>query len=243
MIDLGGGHASTDSASGSSVLLVEDEEDFAFGLKLNLEGEGCSVTVEHDGPRALSLFFSVRPQLVILDLMLPGASGIELLKHWRSFDLSTPVMVLSAKAAEVDRVACLNLGADDYITKPFSLAEFLARVRAQLRRSGSPVDRLAPIVKLGDVVVDLNARTVIRGDASVQLTPKEFGVFTALYTARGRVISKNELLAVVWSDSPRRDAHALEFQIGSLRNKIENDAKHPRYVRTVHGSGYRLELA
>jgi DNA-binding response OmpR family regulator len=223
------------------ILIVEDNAELSFGLQMNLEIEGYEVLVEGDGAQALTLLESFRPDLIILDIMLPGLDGFQLLKHWRERDDDTRVLVLSAKGAETDRVTAFRLGADDYVTKPFSLLELLERIKRQLYRLDAAGERDATIV-LGSARIDFAARTVTRDGVVTQLPPKEFALLSALLDARGSVLTKSAILATVWGHRAAVRTNTVEYHLSALRRKIEDDPRHPKHILTVTKAGYRLQL-
>jgi DNA-binding response OmpR family regulator len=222
------------------VLVVEDSPDLAFGLKLNLELEGYEVVAEGNGAQALPLLHRFRPDLVILDIMLPELDGLELLSQWRATDSHTRVIVLSAKAEETDRVTALRLGADDYVTKPFSLMELLERVRRQLYRH-DPSRAGGRTVLLGSAAIDLAARSIERDGIVTPLSPKEFALLSALLEAGGAVLSKKAILETVWGHRTAIRTNTVEYHISSLRRKIENDPRSPKHILTASKAGYRLQ--
>ena len=222
------------------LLLVEDESAIAEGLTVSLEAEGFQVTWVADGSRALEAFDRVRPDLVLLDLMLPGMSGTEVCRRIRR-DSHVPIIMLTARDAEVDRVVGLELGADDYVTKPFSSRELVARIRAVLRRSATagPSDADAPAESLG-VRVD-RARHEVRVEGElVELPPKEFDLLAYLVEHAGRVLTRGQLIDEVWGTDYVGDTKTLDVHIRRLRTRIEEDAHEPVRIQTVRGVGYRF---
>jgi DNA-binding response OmpR family regulator len=218
------------------VLLIEDNEDLAFGLKNNLEIEGYEVLVAREGRTALEEARKTPPDLVVLDLMLPGMDGFRVLRALRDEDPSTPVLVLTARGEEADKVRGLKLGADDYVTKPFGLLELLARVEALLRRT-----RPAPsITSFGNVTIDPGARVVRRAGALVELSPKEYDLLLRLVEAGGSVVSRLDLLRNVWGYSESVVSRTVDTHIAELRRKLEEDPSSPRHILTVRKAGYRL---
>ncbi|MEY4578568.1 MAG: hypothetical protein RL701_3271 [Pseudomonadota bacterium] len=230
------------SSPGKRILLVEDDPSIVLGLNMNLEREGYSVELAEDGARGLDRAKSGEFDLVILDIMLPKLNGYEVLDALRKqHHCLTPVLLLSARSAEIDKVMGLDLGADDYIPKPFSVAELLARVRAALRRNAkhSPgEDRW----HMGDVEVDPERHTVRKADNDVELTAKEFEVLQLLKNARGRVLSRQSIFEHVWGDSHHGTLRTIDNFVSQLRSKLENDPAQPRFLLTVRGVGYRLDL-
>ncbi|HKF43811.1 MAG TPA: response regulator transcription factor [Thermoanaerobaculia bacterium] len=225
----------------SRILLVEDNPDLAFGLRNNLEIEGYEVEVAADGSIGLERARGSRPDLLILDLMLPRLDGFRLLQALRERDRETPVLILTARGDEPDKVRGLKLGADDYVTKPFGVMELLARVEALLRR-GRPPRAPAPghPVRFGDVVVDPRTRTVVRGGRPVELTPKEFELLLALLSRGGAVATRMELMREVWGYSDDAVSRTIDTHIGELRRKLEADPAAPRHILTARKVGYRL---
>ena len=226
------------------ILIVEDNEDLAFGLRATLEFEGYDVDVARDGRAGLALLSANSPDLVVLDLMLPDQDGYEVLSRLRKNGDRTPVLVLTARSEETDVVMGFDRGADDYVTKPFSTVELLARVRALLRRAGGPTgrDRLR-VERFGDVEVNPTSGTVLRDGEPVTLAPKEFDLLVALLRRGGAVASRNELLAEVWSyANPKVETRTIDVHIAELRRKLEVDPANPRHILTVRKKGYRLQL-
>jgi DNA-binding response OmpR family regulator len=229
------------NSSAPRILVVEDDPELAFGLRLNLEIEGYTVAVEGDGSKASAILQSFRPDVVILDLMLPGIDGLDLLQQWRFGQYETRIIVLSAKASEADKVAGLRLGADDYVSKPFSLLELLERVRLQLRDQDR--NRSTPrTIRFGDATVDLEARVVRRGEQVQHLSEKECALLSALVAARGAPVSKETLLRDIWGHTSAIVTRTVDFHIGSLRRKIEPRPHNPQFIMTVHKLGYRVQL-
>jgi DNA-binding response OmpR family regulator len=219
----------------SRIVIVEDDTAIAAGLAMNLRHEGYAVLTAADGVTGLEAACSDDVALVVLDVMLPGLNGYELLRTLRERHPMRPVLMLSARGRENDRVLGLDLGADDYVTKPFSLAELLARVRALLRRTASP--RTLP---LGAVTIDLDARQGFRDGASVGLTPQEFRLLAAFIDAEGRVLSREQLLSSAWDHAYDGTDRTVDTFVRQLRLKLEDDPETPRQLVTVRGAGYRL---
>jgi two-component system, OmpR family, alkaline phosphatase synthesis response regulator PhoP len=224
----------------SRILLIEDQEDLAFGLKNNLEVEGHTVRVARDGHEGLRLARERSADLTILDLMLPGLSGFEVLAAIRKGDPQLPVLILTARGEEEDKVRGLRLGADDYVTKPFGLMEVLARVEALLRRTRGTGDE-AGEERFGDVVLEAASRTAARGGEPVSLAPKEFDLLLHLCRNRHRVVSRLELLRSVWGYSEDAVSRTVDTHIAEIRRKLERDPARPRHILTVRKSGYRLQ--
>lgn len=217
------------------VLVVEDSE-LAVGLRMNLEVEGYVVEVAATGAQALAAAREGRPDLVVLDMMLPDMDGLELLRTWRRDGCAMPVLALTARGQESDKVLALKLGADDYLTKPFGVLELLARVEALLRRA-RPV---AAALRFGEVEVDEASRTVRRGGIAVELSPKEYELLVALVRAGGAVVEREELLRRVWGVRSAGATRTLDTHVAELRRKLEVHPGEPRHILTVRKVGYRL---
>lgn len=227
----------------SYILIVEDNVDLAFGLRRTLEFEGYDVDVAEDGERALAKLGARTPELVILDVMLPGRSGFQVLRELREGGFAMPVLMLTARGEEADVVLGFDSGADDYVTKPFSTVELLARLRALLRRGRSGENGNARVWGFGHIRVDAASRTVRRGDEEVSLTPKEFDLLTALFERTGAVASRAELLEEVWGwSNPDVATRTVDIHIAELRRKLEENPAEPTYLLTVRKAGYRLRL-
>jgi two-component system alkaline phosphatase synthesis response regulator PhoP len=224
----------------STVLIVEDNTDLAYGLRNNLEIEGYGVDVAVDGVAGLARARSLRPDLIILDLMLPGLDGYRVLKALREAGDEVPVLILTAHGEEADKVRGFRLGADDYVTKPFGLLELMARVAALLRRTSRTGRDASPPESFGDVRVDPATRTVTRRDEPVALTPMEFDLLRALVRRGGAVASRLELLQEVWGHSAAVLTRTVDTHIAELRRKLEDDPGAPRHILTVRKAGYRL---
>lgn len=224
----------------SRILVVEDNANLAYGLSTSLRLEGHDVTVAADGPAGLAALRAGEPDLLVLDLMLPGMDGFHLLKTAREEGMGAPVLILTARGAEADKVLGFRLGADDYVTKPFGLLELLARVTALLRRGGRAQPAAAPVERFGAVEVDPAARTVRRAGGEVTLTPKEFDLLMALLRRGGAVAGRLELLAEVWGHRAAVMTRTVDMHVAQLRRKLEDDPANPRHIVTVWKAGYRL---
>jgi DNA-binding response OmpR family regulator len=224
-----------------TVLLVEDNAHLAYGLKNNLEIEGYRVLVADDGPTGLELTRRERPDLVVLDLMLPGLDGFRVLKAIRERGDRTPVLVLTARGQEDDKVRGLKLGADDYVTKPFGVLELLARIEALFRRATDQWASRAAPVRFGAIEIDPGSRTVRRGGEPVGLTPKEFDLLWALVQANGAAVSRARLMERIWSYETDVLSRTVDTHIAELRRKLEANPGEPRHLLTVRKVGYRLE--
>jgi two-component system, OmpR family, alkaline phosphatase synthesis response regulator PhoP len=228
------------------VLIVEDNRNLAHGLRTNLEFEGHAADVAEDGPGGLALARERRHDLILLDLMLPGLDGLGVLHTLRAEGIETPVLVLTAKGDESDKVRGLRDGADDYVTKPFALRELLARVAALLRRAQSAtahdsIGRGVPASSgFGRVRIDPATRTVTRDGQAVPLRPKEYDLLQALLRRGGRLAARTELLKEVWGYQDSVVSRTLDTHVGELRRKLEEDPARPRHILTVRKTGYRL---
>lgn len=223
------------------ILIIEDNPDLAFGLRATLEIEGYAVDVAADGRAGLASVRSGRPDLIILDLMLPEMNGYQVLRTLREDNDQTPVLILTARGEEADKVLGFRLGADDYVTKPFGRLELSARVAALLRRTGGARPPSAATVEtFGDVEVHPASRTVLLRGEAVALTPKEFDLLLALIRRRGAVASRNELLREVWDHHAVVMTRTVDIHIAELRRKLEEDSSNPRHILTVWKAGYRL---
>jgi len=224
----------------SRVLVIEDNENLAFGLRNNLEIEGYEVDVETEGTRGLERARESPPDLVLLDLMLPGMDGFRVLHELRQSGFQMPVLILTARGEESDKVRGLRLGADDYVTKPFGLLELLARVEALLRRARPPRDGGEEKLSFGEVVICPAAHSVERRGQTVELAPKELDLLLALARRGGAVASRLELLEEVWGYSAAVVTRTVDTHMAELRRKLEDDPTSPRYLLTVRKVGYRL---
>jgi DNA-binding response OmpR family regulator len=225
----------------NTILVVEDEGLIRDGLRDNLTFEGYSVLTAADGETGLRLVDERQPDLIILDLMLPRLSGYQFCRQLRAAGIGTPILILTARGEETDRVLGLDLGADDYMTKPFSIRELMARVRALLRRSHGE-SAVADKVSFGDVRIDFLAYEAFRGGRRVDLTRKEFAVLKALALRPGIVVTREELLKKVWGYEADLSTRTADNHIASLRAKLEEEGSNPRHLVTVHGVGYKLVL-
>jgi DNA-binding response OmpR family regulator len=232
----------TGAQSPSRVLVIEDDASIALGLRINLEAEGYEVLSAEDGERGLAMVRGEQPDLVILDVMLPRLNGFQVLQTIRREGLAMPIIVLSARTGEMDKVTGLELGAEDYVAKPFSLAELLARVKAALRRGPRRTETPPRTAhQFGDVVVDVAARTVTRASERVDLTATEFDLLLCLVEARGVALSREAIFARVWGPNHHGTPRTIDNFVQQLRAKLEPDPQRPKYVLTVRGVGYRFE--
>lgn len=243
------------------VLVVEDNSDLAYGLRNNLEIEGYEVLIASDGQSGLECARAHHPDLILLDLTLPELNGYRVLQALRRDDLATPVLILTARGTETDKVLGFRLGADDYVTKPFGVLELLARVEALLRRSGVADKRTLDtshdprdgaeeatssaatrdsVKRFGDVVIDVNSRTCEKAGEPISLTPKEFDLLVALIELDGAVASRATLLREVWGHRAEVMSRTVDTHMFELRRKLEEDPASPVHLLTVHKAGYRL---
>jgi DNA-binding response OmpR family regulator len=230
------------------VLIIEDNPNLAYGLRTGLEIEGYDVQVTEDGESGLERARSWSPDLVMLDLMLPGMDGYRVLRSLRESGSDVPVLILTARGEEADKVLGFRLGADDYVTKPCGVLELLARVAALLRRSRALDHRTTPadgggaaVERFGSVEINPASRTVSRRGIAVALSPKEFDLLLALVRRRGAVASRVELLREVWGHRVEVMTRTVDIHIAELRRKLEDDPSEPRHILTVWKAGYRLE--
>lgn len=228
----------------SRALIIEDDKEIASVISMNLEDLGLKTTHALDGASGLDLALNETFAIIILDLMLPRLDGVSICKKVREQDPLTPIMMLTAKTGEIDRVLGLEIGADDYMTKPFSVREFIARVRALLRRSqiGNkiPEQEDALGVTIGELSVDFNKRKVFLSENEIELTVKEFELLSLFLKNPGRAYSRADLLNLVWGYQFEGYEHTVNTHINRLRNKIEDDPAKPQYLKTVWGIGYRF---
>lgn len=225
------------------VLIAEDDRPMREGLVELLAREGFEVLAAADGPEAVALYRGHAPDFVVLDIMMPGMSGYDVCKTIRAEDALTPVMFLSAKSEEIDKVLGLELGADDYLMKPFGARELIARMRAIARRALAHKPRAATErFVMDDLIVepkDLRAR---RGDAIIELSVREVDILRAFHERAGATLDRDQLYDIVWGIASYPNSRTLDQHISKLRKKIERDPKNPRIIRTVHGVGYRFEM-
>jgi DNA-binding response OmpR family regulator len=222
------------------ILLVEDDRDLATGLTDALELEGYRVSHAADGRTGLREALRAAHDLVLLDAMLPELGGFDVLRDLRARRCEVPVILLTARGEELDKVRGLKLGADDYVTKPFGIMELLARIEARLRRGSAA----AACVQLGEVVVDFRARTARRRERTLSLTAREFEVLELLSARRGEAVSRADLVARIWGTDEDAEVttRAVDQHVASLRRKLGDDAERPRIIETVYGYGYRMSL-
>jgi DNA-binding response OmpR family regulator len=223
------------------ILIIEDDLAILRGLKDNLEYESYEVTTATDGEKGYCFIREKKPDLVILDLMLPKMSGYELCRKIRAEGNTTPILMLTARGEEVDRILGLDLGADDYVTKPFSVPELLARIRALFRRVHlSKSGGLPDTLEFGDVLIDFKRFETKKAGSALDLSRKEYGVLRLLAAKTGEVVSRDELLDEVWGYNQFPTTRTVDNHVALLRSKLEDDPADPKYLITVHGVGYKL---
>lgn len=227
----------------AKILIIEDDPHILLGLEEVLKSESFAVAVCNRGDQAISAVNQHRPALIILDVMLPGLSGYDICKQLRSKKVTTPILMLTAKGQEIDKVVGLDLGADDYVTKPFGVRELLARIQALLRRASNaanePVDSEAPF-QIGDAIIDPKTFQLKRGRQVAELTAKELKLLQLFHTHRGEVFSRDRLLNEVWGYDYFGTTRTLDQVVVQLRKKLGDHASEPRHLVTVHGVGYKL---
>lgn len=226
----------------SRILVVEDDAAILRGLADNLACESHDVLTAMDGERACSIVREQKPDLVILDLMLPRMSGYDVCRTLRGEGVTTPILMLTARGDESDRVLGLDLGADDYLTKPFSIRELLARVRALLRRTDAAAEKAPPVFRMGSVEIDMGAHRVSRAQEPVHLTKTEWALLESFVAASGKLLTHRWLLEHVWGDGYGDDVEVLRVFVSQLRKKIEPDPQRPRAIITEPGVGYRWSV-
>lgn len=223
-----------------NVLIIEDEKEIRRFLRAALESEGLRVHEAETLQRGLIEAATRKPDLVILDLGLPDGDGLDFIRDFRQWS-QTPVIVLSARSEEVDKIAALDAGADDYLSKPFGIGELQARLRVALRRH-STAAQSEPVYRFCDIHVDLAARRILRGEEEIHLTPIEFRLLAVLLNNHGKVLTQRQLLSQVWGPNAVEHSHYLRIYMGHLRQKLENDPARPRHLLTETGIGYRFML-
>jgi two-component system alkaline phosphatase synthesis response regulator PhoP len=225
------------------VLVVEDDEDIAELISIHLQDLGCQVNLARAGDTGYQLAIQYSFDLIVLDIMLPGMDGLEVCRKLRAAEISCPILMLTAKSEEIDKVLGLETGADDYLTKPFSIREFLARVKAIFRRSSLNAvlpDSQANMIKIEDLTIDQQKRKIMVGGSRVDLTPKEYDLLQLLATHPGKSYSREDLLNLIWGYEFSGYEHTVNSHINRLRSKIEPDFSKPKYILTTWGVGYRF---
>jgi two-component system, OmpR family, response regulator RegX3 len=236
--------AKKNSEKKSRILVVEDEESFIEALEIGLTHEGFDVTVARDGQEAVNLFSDDAFDLIVLDLMLPKVSGLDVCRIIRN-DSNVPIIIVSAKGEEVDMVLMLEIGADDYVTKPYRLRELVARIRAVLRRrevASESANSVLDVIEVGPVILDVDARRCFVDGKEIKLRKKEFALLRLLLENPGRVLTREVLIDRVWGSDYVGDTKTLDVHIKRLRSLLEEEPKNPVFITTVRGVGYRFEL-
>jgi DNA-binding response OmpR family regulator len=219
------------------ILVVDDEPTLVASIGFNLQKEGFEVLTAEDGKLALATFRESKPDLIILDLMLGEMNGLEVCRVLRG-ESAVPIIILSARASDVDKVLGLELGADDYMTKPFSMHELMARVRAHLRRKNTSAPREDDVLVAGPLTIDFARREVIKGEGKIDLKPKEFDLLAYLMKNRARVLTRPQIMQAVWGYDGFDTTRTVDVHVGRLRSKIEDSPEHPRLILTMRGYGY-----
>ncbi len=225
------------------ILVVDDEQHIVELIQFNLENSGFDVTTSDNGEDAIRLAVEEVPDVIILDLMLPGIDGFEACKKIRNHEKTSkvPIIMLTAKGEETDKVLGLELGADDYLTKPFSVRELTARIKAVLRRFEEIPKDVGKIIKFHDIIIDTEKHEVMKGSKIIDLTLKEFELLKILAENRGKVLSRNLLLDEVWGYDYFGETRTVDVHIRHLRKKIEDNDRHPVYIETIRGIGYKMK--
>jgi DNA-binding response OmpR family regulator len=223
------------------ILVIEDEPQMLLGLRDNLELEGYDVQTASDGDEGLARAASFNPDLVILDVMLPKTNGFDVCRELRARSNATPIVMLTARSAETDKVLGLELGADDYVTKPFSITELLARVRAVLRRSGSQkATAVSDHVRIGEIDIDFKLHQARKGKVRVEFTAREFDLLRYFVQHTGQVVTREQILNEVWGYEEFPTTRTIDNFVAKLRQKIERAPHAPEHILTIHGSGYKF---
>lgn len=229
---------------GRKILVIEDDRDIAHLVQMHLRDIGCRVTVSSNGQQGLELAMTQQFDLIVLDLMIPGMDGLEVCRRLRARPPYTPILMLTAKSTELDRVLGLEVGADDYLTKPFSIRELIARVKALFRRvdalAAQPETAPPEVLRIGDLSIDSERRKVALRGKAVELTAKEFALLLLFARHPGKVYTRTQLLDLVWNYGHDGYEHTVNSHINRLRAKIEQDPAQPDYIRTVWGVGYKF---
>ncbi|NIM58802.1 MAG: response regulator [Candidatus Aminicenantes bacterium] len=222
------------------ILIIEDEEDLVKGLKLNLADEGYEVGWASDGVEGLRKALEEQPHLIILDIMLPKMNGLDICRELRKKNISIPIIMLTAKGEEIDKVLGLEIGADDYMTKPFSIRELLARIKAHLRREKRERKTVPEVYRFGDVEIDFTHFKVKRKDKELDLTSLEIEILKYFIAHREEVVTREALLDKIWGYEKYPTTRTIDNHILKLRKKIEGDPSHPKFILSVYGEGYRF---
>lgn len=224
----------------SKILIIEDEQAVVRALQDAFEHHGYAVMVAGDGDAGIQLAHSERPDLILLDVMLPGKDGFEVCRSLRAGGFSTPILMLTARSEEVDRVVGLEIGADDYIVKPFSTRELLARVKAHLRRSTETISFSLTHCSFGDVIVDFKGSLVTRGGKPIDLTSTELTILKLLIEHKNQIVSREKILNFVWGYETYPESRTVDTHVLNLRHKLEAEPRKPKYILTIHGLGYKF---
>jgi two-component system alkaline phosphatase synthesis response regulator PhoP len=222
------------------ILIIEDEEDLVKGLILNLQDEGYQIDFAHDGEEGFRKAMKADSDLIILDIMLPGKNGLDICRDLRKSNVNTPIIMLTAKSDEIDKVVGLEIGADDYMSKPFSVRELIARIKVQLRRQKRPEKDPIKILDLGKVKIDFSQLKVIKGQSETNLTSLEADILMFMYNRQGEVITRDDLLDRIWGYEKYPTTRTIDNHMLKLRKKIEEDPNRPVHLLSVYGAGYRL---
>jgi DNA-binding response OmpR family regulator len=222
------------------ILIIEDEHDLVKGLKINLSDEGFEVDWADNGIEGLRKAIEEDPDLIILDIMLPGMNGLDVCRELRQKNIVTPIIMLTAKGEEIDKVVGLEIGADDYITKPFSVRELIARIKARLRSSGRAEKKIPEVYSFGDIEIDFPGFKVRRKGKEVDLTSLEIEILRYFIIHQGKVVARNDLLNKIWGYESYPTTRTIDNHILKLRKKIEDDPSHPKHIISVYGGGYRF---
>jgi two-component system alkaline phosphatase synthesis response regulator PhoP len=224
----------------TKILLVEDQEDLLHGLAINLGKEGYEVLAARRGDTGLQMALKEQPDLILLDVMLPGLNGLDVCRELRQKGCAMPIIMLTAKAEEIDRVLGLEIGADDYVTKPFGLRELLARIRVCLRRQPSVAPATFSTYRFGQIEIDFDKLRATRAGTALELTPREFDMLRLLIRCRGEVVTRDRMLNEVWGYDAYPTTRTVDTHILKLRQKIEDDPANPQYILTIYGGGYKF---
>ena len=223
------------------ILIIEDQPDIVRGIELNLAAEGYAVTSASSGPAGLEAALREPPDLVLLDVMLPGMNGLDVCRELRKRQFARPIIMLTARSAEIDRVVGLEIGADDYVTKPFGVRELLARIRARLRRHDGGVEtQVEDVLRFGEIDVDFDRHVARRRGERVELTGKEFDVLRLLSQHRGKIVTRDRLLEEVWGYEHFPTTRTVDNHILRLRQKLEDNPSDPRFILSIYGEGYKF---
>lgn len=231
----------TDKTPEARILVVDDEPTIVELLSVSLRFQGFEVATASSGAQGLDVARTFRPDAIVLDVMMPGMDGFGLLRRLRADGVDAPVLFLTAKDSLDDKISGLTLGADDYVTKPFGMDEFLARLRAAVRRGAAAADVDEPVVVTESFTVDLAAKRVVKDGSEVHLTPTEWGMLEMLVRNRGKLVGRKELLKEVWGPAYATETHYLRVYLAQLRRKLEDDPAHPKHLLTEAGMGYRFQ--